>query len=461
MKFLKAKFFRNTDGLSLAELMVSAGVLGVISLSVMQMTQNMSKNQKKFQYDTEINEFITRLQMGLRDKTACERTFIGASDTANGGVPLQPITIHANAIPPYAGSTAIVNSIYGGGEDGAGNATVLARTGQVYGAVGGTFRIEEIKLHSAQTPSSMNELVSARVGIKIRKMGAVNDQGDADPSNDTMKATWGPAEIVKSFDIMVTVWDGVDPNIAAAGGVVGNLRSCFVSEDYYVNAACRSLGGQLDTDGACKNLAIGKLNESYPSDTLNNESVRWEFLVDGNTRLKNNVEVGYDNGVTDPNGTYIAPLVVSPAYGASEDQGNLLVENNIFLGFQPDGCCVNDVALVAPGDPTSGNFLGTGNLFMGYSEANGTNPNVPGSTVGNVVTSGSIFSGYRAQPSATDLGSLGSGDPGEIVASKGLTINPTNAGSAGPHYGVDIRDLGASENSVSFKDRRRHWVCRC
>jgi hypothetical protein len=446
--FLKERFLRNIEGFSLAEIMVAAGILGMISLGVMQMTQNLQKNQKKFQYDAEINEFLTRLQMGLRDKTACERTFIGADEPANPGVPLQPITVHADAQGTYQASAALVNAIYGGGENGAGNATVLAQVGQRYGAVGGGFQVVEIKLHSAQVPAAMNELVPARVGIKLRKLGAVDDQGDADPSNDILKGAWGPAEVVKNFDILVTVWDAADPNLAPAGGVAGNLRSCFVSEDYYVNAACKALGGELDTDGACKNLAIGKLTETYPADTLNAESVNWEFLVEGNTRLKNNVEVGYDNGnETDPNATnYIEPLTFPTDY---QNQGNILVENNILLGFNKSGGANDVPRMTDSGDYQPGTLLGTGNLFMGYGDPALPNPNLTNAQSGNIIARSSVYAGF---PSGTNLTAVsdGVGGAGEIVAQKGITVND-NLATPNTGYGIDIKDGGTANNQFLLR----------
>ena len=156
-KFLKEQLLRNIDGFSLAEIMVSAGILGMISLGVMQMTQNIQKNQKKFQYDAEINDFIMKVQMGLRDKAACERTFAGGTDPASTPAALQPATAHANAITPdYATSTALINNIYSGNVDGAGNALILAQVGQQYGAVGGTFTVQEIKLFDSVAPAAMN-----------------------------------------------------------------------------------------------------------------------------------------------------------------------------------------------------------------------------------------------------------------------------------------------------------------
>lgn len=410
----------------------------MISLGVMQMTQNMQKNQKKFQYDSEINEMLTRVQMGLRDKAACERTFVGASDTANAPTPLAPVTTYADATADYTNSTALVNTLYSGNEDGAGNSMVMLQVGQTYGAVGGRFSILEIKLHSADPVGAMNQLTRARVGIKIRKQGPVDDRGDADPSNDVLKASWGPAEVVKNFDIMITVWDAADPARAGAGGTTGELRSCFVSEDYYVNAACKALGGTVDTDGACKNLAVGKLTEAYPADTLNNESVSWEFLVEGNSRLKNNLEVGYDNGAeTDPAAlTYFSPIEADPLYGT---QGLAHIQNYLFVGFEADVATgTNDVPSAVAGDFAQGGIVAKGNLFVGSDNSAALN-NIRNGSVGNgVFTNGSLYSGFNQ---ATDLNtvSVAAGQSGDVVAAQGMTVR--NIGNTG--YGLDIRDEGA------------------
>lgn len=459
-KFLKERFLRNIDGFSLAEIMVAAGILGMISLGVMQMTQNLQKNQKKFQYDAEINDFIMKLQMGLRDKAACERTFAGGSDPANSppvvtpANPLQPATVHANAITPdYATSTALINNVYSGNVDGAGNALILAQVGQQYGAVGGTFTVQEIKLFDTVAPAAMNELVRARVAMRLRKLGSVDDQGDADPGNDILKGAWGRAEVVKTFEIMVSVWDAADPNIG--GNTPGTIRSCYVQEDFYVQGACNAIGGQLDNDGACKNIVLGKIGETYQDPMLDNESQNFEVLVDGDTRVKNAIEVGYDNGDATPGGDKLNPVNIGRWDNSADASrpGSAVVQNYLFLGFDSNEAAgVPDVPVPSKDENEStGSIVAGGNVWL-YGAPNQVMPILRNNEVGSIINSGSIYTGFTTgddmQPLAGPAGGDGGvGIPGEIVAAQGLTVR--NKGNTG--YGVNIVTDGAGPNKFLLR----------
>lgn len=441
-KFLKERFLRDMNGFSLAEIMVAAGILGMISLGVMQMTQNLQKNQKKFQYDAEINDFIMKLQMGLRDKSACERTFAGATDPANDPVALQPATVHAGAVTPdYATSAAIIRNVYSGNVDVGGNALLLATSvapNNQYGAVGGQFQVQEIRLFDTVAPAAMNELVRARVGIRIRKLGSVDDQGDADPSNDILKGAWGRAEIVKTFEIMVSVWDAADPNIG--GNAPGTIRSCYVQEDFYVQGACNAIGGRLDTDGACKNIVLGKFGETYNDPMLDNESLNFQVLVDGDQRVKNALEVGYDNGDATPGGDKVNPPIVGGWDDSADNSrpGMAFVENYLFLGYPSLEDGNPDVAL--PFDNTNeqaGSIISAGNILL-YGTRNQAMPRMDNKS-SSIVNEGSIYTGFSNGDDLRPNASAGTGTDGEIVASQGITVR--NKGNTG--YGINIPRDGA------------------
>jgi len=451
-KFLKERFLRDMNGFSLAEIMVAAGILGMISLGVMQMTQNLQKNQKKFQYDAEINDFIMKLQMGLRDKAACERTFAGATDPANDPAALQPATVHNNAITPdYNLSTAIIQNIYSGNVDAGGNAKVIATSvapNNQYGAIGGRFQVQDIRLFDTVAPAAMNELVEARVALRIRKLGAVDDQGDGDPSNDILKGAWGRAEIVKTFSIMVSVWHNADPNLGA--NIPGTIRSCYVQEDFYVQGACNAIGGRLDTDGACKNIVLGKFGETYNDPMLDNESLNFQLLVDGNTRVKNTLEVGYDSGDATPVGDKDDPVILAsgaPVATGWESVGSAVIQNFMFLGFPSESGEARDVPLAAnDNNEAPGSIVTAGNLMM-YATPNENMPTMTNGMSGTVLNEGSIYTGFASGDNLTATGIGGTGGPGEIVAAQGMTVR--NKGNAG--YGINIVEDGAGANKFLLR----------
>ncbi len=60
-KFIK-NVLRGDKGFSLAEIMVAAGLLGVVSLGVMQMTTRMHKTQKNTAQKANANELLLNLE---------------------------------------------------------------------------------------------------------------------------------------------------------------------------------------------------------------------------------------------------------------------------------------------------------------------------------------------------------------------------------------------------------------
>lgn len=75
MKF--EKLFKNSNGFSLMEIMVAAGLLAVISVAVMQMNKTMSRGQATAEVKMEAIEIKRQVITTLSDKRACEHTLKG------------------------------------------------------------------------------------------------------------------------------------------------------------------------------------------------------------------------------------------------------------------------------------------------------------------------------------------------------------------------------------------------
>lgn len=66
-----------SQGFSLAEVMVAAGLMGVLSLGVAQIMQNQQKTLVYAETKGEELEIFNRIRILLLDKAACENTFKG------------------------------------------------------------------------------------------------------------------------------------------------------------------------------------------------------------------------------------------------------------------------------------------------------------------------------------------------------------------------------------------------
>lgn len=84
-------------GFSLAEVMVAAGMLGVLSLGVTQLMQNSNKTEKRLGQQVNMVQLESDVMDALRNQTACTRTFYGIDLQTN------PLTGQGpNSVPPVA-----------------------------------------------------------------------------------------------------------------------------------------------------------------------------------------------------------------------------------------------------------------------------------------------------------------------------------------------------------------------
>jgi type II secretory pathway pseudopilin PulG len=77
------KLLRSTRGFSLVEVMIAAGMLGLVSLGVMQLTSNQSKSTKTFETKFEVTSIVAEIRTLLSNTESCKATF--ATNPANGG----------------------------------------------------------------------------------------------------------------------------------------------------------------------------------------------------------------------------------------------------------------------------------------------------------------------------------------------------------------------------------------
>lgn len=100
-------FKRSLAGFSLVELIVMLGMLGGVSLIVMNLTKQSNQSSVKFQYDTEINLITNEIVGILSDPAKCLATFGATASPSNIG---GKFYVHGDPLAPTAG--------YGNGQVG-------------------------------------------------------------------------------------------------------------------------------------------------------------------------------------------------------------------------------------------------------------------------------------------------------------------------------------------------------
>ncbi|OFZ17295.1 MAG: hypothetical protein A2X86_02250 [Bdellovibrionales bacterium GWA2_49_15] len=398
-----SSFLHGSRGFSLAEIMVAAGMLGVISVGVMQMMSNMQKGQKSIAINTEKESILYNVRMALRDKLACERTFANVSV---GGVAPQNGTIVGNV----AGAAAVnIPRIFSGGTVARVIATTLPNgdpnmpgttEDNLYGkGTQGRILLETMQIveFGAPYPGDNNRnwfkiRLTFLKGGEITTGGAVAD-----------KSSFGGARTAQDFDVQYVVTAS-----PAAAPSTPNIGECFVEEAQYVDAACSSLGGTVNPSGECTNIVIRK-QPSGPSPTYPELAI----MNLGDMQVTRGLVVGdgtNDNTVLN----YLTPIVMNGLPGGvgigenSTGEGNLDIAHNISAGSNVNSSTMSGGA-------------GSGNAAFGGSLAVGT---------------GAMKGGTGHVRFTGDLSGAGSGLFGQLVTAENFVSILDSSGSGGQNLRV-------------------------
>ncbi|MBC98309.1 MAG: hypothetical protein CME63_11200 [Halobacteriovoraceae bacterium] len=71
--------YRREEGFSLVQVVIAAGLMGVLSLFMLKMQENQQMNQNKISMDGEINTFMQKLNGFLSRADYCEKNLVGKS----------------------------------------------------------------------------------------------------------------------------------------------------------------------------------------------------------------------------------------------------------------------------------------------------------------------------------------------------------------------------------------------
>ena len=227
----------NKKGFTLAEVMVAAGLVGILSLALVNIMSNLGKTSKKMQQDAELIQvkmYATRL---LNKESACTRSLNGiALSVAGTNV---PAGLFPNDVAPNA--VFVAGRTLGQGASLMQIQSVEVQGFKDLGAAAPTFNL------GANT-------TAWGVGVNARKRGTARliitvEKGRAAVADDQKKKS--------SYGNIVV------PIIVEIEVVTNNanvIQSCYGESSEYVEAACNALNGHLDDFGKCVEISLAADN---------------------------------------------------------------------------------------------------------------------------------------------------------------------------------------------------------
>lgn len=240
IKFLISKLavlLRNSQGFSLAEVLVAAGLLGVVSLGVMEITKQTGKVQKKANIDLELNQITYDIQSLMRDPASCIAA-VANNDAARlsdpvSGSPFRVINGSDGALKTF---TTIKRFKHDATKTFNADAYVVqtnpATATNTYGAFG-KIRITSLDVRGKLPAASMT--TTGTYPFVVRIGYAVTAPGGALGSATVQTGTITEVKLMKSIEIQAT------------RDASGYVTACGADTNSDLEAACKLFGGTMLT----------------------------------------------------------------------------------------------------------------------------------------------------------------------------------------------------------------------
>lgn len=321
---MNKKYKLSQGGFSLLEVMVAAGLLGVLSLGTMRVLETINKGQKTMSQKSEISSVLYNMTLALRDAEGCGRTLAGwggHETPLDGGAGKTEIdNIHfggmsgglARVVKAGDGATTTKNSIFGEGTSGKMKVSLIE------------FVVEAGDVAGVGTP------YPAKVRVHFEKFSAA---AAAEPGSTSYKEI--VVQIIKRDSDPLTGAPG-HGHISGVNVDSGDVYECYTDTSSYVDASCTSLSGFSDS-GKCKNIVIETTASATPPHpnaitaigSLSVESIPLAGAVSGGDAfIDGDVEVGGDlevDGDVDFGGSLTVKDNITSTEGDIEaDDGNIL-----------------------------------------------------------------------------------------------------------------------------------------
>lgn len=198
------------------EVMIAAGLLGIVTVGVMQITKKMTKSSKSDALRVEFNILTSQMQSILRDEYSCEATLSGFSPSGSG---------------------TSINELKRRRSDG--TESVVFQIGQSYGATTAPIFLKSMAIKNYNTGSGF-----ADFEIKMNK-GRKDFDSMTQVEKDTILATsYGTAIVVKTLKLQVILDSS------------GRIKDCLSDKDDYTAGTCGMIDGDWSDKVKCKSINI-------------------------------------------------------------------------------------------------------------------------------------------------------------------------------------------------------------
>lgn len=450
--------FLGTKGFTLVEVMVAAGLLGVLSVAVTQIMGNINRGTKKVRQDFEVNSFKNRISTLMLSQEVCSATLSGLEVTdAPGGtavpfikkLPADTIgdaVFKPNDVVGEAGSAFTIQNMNIVGYCNEADGTAFSQNGcgadvNLYGAV------NYIDVNGDPV-TQRSGVVSLRINLrKSNKQGGLTEeQKDA-----IKKSSFGGLNTVTSIKLNVIT------------DVNNEIIKCFGDKLDYAQAACSAMGGTYFKDeGLCRNFVF-RNDRSIESEVVDNPDKgnsqgyeRFSLNVDGPTRLYG---TGYNAGVSEPARGGVVISVDNTSLPTPTDAGSLWVEKNLHLGaattdnptINITGAVSADLNYLAPA--TNINTNGTINETFGGSKTTNITGDDLNTVTGNISNDAAGFITNESGGKNTITSSAGEVEVNaagvvDVNGSAGMTVDIT--GEINTNASTDINtNASANINTTS------------
>lgn len=229
----------NEFGFTLAEVMVAAGLIGVLSVAVMNMMSNINRTSKRASQIFNVQQETQRITTLLTSGDACRNT-------------LQNLDL--GTAPNFTTSVDVPNIR----DD---NNNVVYAIGKELGASSEKVNVEAMVIRRLfdpnPPPGAYGAIDSYTVNaVPFYKMEAqlllTYRKGAAGTSDDVIKnSSVGGTSITKRISMNVIV------------NAAGRIQSCFSTADEFLDSACENLGGTVDgVDNRCKDVKLRTLRDT-------------------------------------------------------------------------------------------------------------------------------------------------------------------------------------------------------
>ena len=392
------------------EVIVAGAMMGVISLGVMQLTQNANKTSKAVGQQIEMLDLQVSLKRALSNQAGCTASLAG---------------VNVGGAGPNLGTGVDINNIFR-----ADGVTTAITRNQRYGFGSGAVIVTDIEairwLDSGQPAINNRRFGSVQVAFEVTKGNA----SASDASHAT--SSYGTRRVVKFSDVIsVSIDDGTN-----------QITSCYQDQNQFVTAACNAMGGQFNTlRGLCENIQIQNSSTNGVGNLDANGARQFAIIARSaipNAAGNDEGSIKADGGIVigDPFGDKPATLPTTGGIGDTNGPGigNAVIGNSVTVVDATDGA-VDDLA----SDIGEGAALVQGGFRVGYIPVAGIKP--------PLVDGDGHFAGSLTAMSGLSVGMI---KPPALAAGDAIVTSQMTLGTGGiPTPGEAFRSVGGSLHSLN------------